>query len=333
MQDLTPTSTLVIQNMPGIGDTVWHIKAFRAIAERTQEKAITLLTPKRTYADQLFAQESCIKHVLWHTDAHRNALKLALFLRRYHFQNVWVFGNRCFSSHIAAYLSGIPHIFGIGKRWPAKMFVDPPSLPSRSKCEHMCVQIDAFLRAHMFRVEHFLHPLLPDPKAVDFVRAQFSKFPRPWIVLGFGGSDMRRVWPQENFAALASALSQPYQNTLFLCGAPHEAASGAWIRETARKSGKNVVLVLNPIFAETMALLSLADVFIGNDSGPLNVSMALGIPTIGIFRVCGAKACVSETFVNIIQQQGRVHRGPFPKDEVSVQEIVGAFESIQGKTQ
>ena len=57
--------TLVIQPLPGIGDMVWHLPHLETIAQATNERRITVMTKRRSRADELFASTAYVDRVLW----------------------------------------------------------------------------------------------------------------------------------------------------------------------------------------------------------------------------------------------------------------------------
>ena len=57
--------TLVIQPLPGIGDMVWHLPHLDAIARTCPDGRVTVLTKRRSRADELFAGSATVSRVLW----------------------------------------------------------------------------------------------------------------------------------------------------------------------------------------------------------------------------------------------------------------------------
>jgi ADP-heptose:LPS heptosyltransferase len=108
---------------------------------------------------------------------------------------------------------------------------------------------------------------------------------RPIIAMhpGSGGYSTARRWAPERFAQLADALYQDVGGQLLLVGGPEEAELHAQIMSMLHSgiparslAGKGSVQV-------TAAALELADLFIGNDAGPMHLATAVGTPTVAIF--------------------------------------------------
>jgi ADP-heptose:LPS heptosyltransferase len=108
--------------------------------------------------------------------------------------------------------------------------------------------------------------------------------PAPFAVLHPGASDMRRRWPAANFAAIADFLVQEGW-LVYINGIENERPIAEEILShmyckynTSDLSGKISVNGLT-------GLLSMADLVISNDSGPLHLAHILHTPALGIYWV------------------------------------------------
>lgn len=95
-----------------------------------------------------------------------------------------------------------------------------------------------------------------------------------------GGSHPGKRWPHERFEALIAEVkgSVGGRHVVFL--GPDDDVTGTWPVGTA---------VLRPSLRELMALVSCCDLFVCNDSGPMHIADALGIPVVAIFEVGNPK--------------------------------------------
>lgn len=107
------------------------------------------------------------------------------------------------------------------------------------------------------------------------------------IVVNPNASDLSRErrWPREYFETLITAAAALPGRKLILIGAPDESDYVATLH--ANLSGETRQRVFNMAgklsVDEMVALLSVADLCISNDSGPLHIAAALGIPTVSFF--------------------------------------------------
>jgi heptosyltransferase II len=90
-----------------------------------------------------------------------------------------------------------------------------------------------------------------------------------------------KEWPADSYASLIDLLARREAAEVVLVGAPSERAKCEEVA-AASKSGAMIAAGHTNI-GELIALLSLCDGFIGNDSGCMHIAGALGIPTVAIF--------------------------------------------------
>src|SRR5208282_4686095 len=90
-----------------------------------------------------------------------------------------------------------------------------------------------------------------------------------------------REWPADSYGALIDLLARREDAEVVLVGASSERAKCEDVA-AASKSGAMIAAGHTNV-GELIALLSLCDGFIGNDSGCMHLAGALGIPTVAIF--------------------------------------------------
>jgi len=102
--------------------------------------------------------------------------------------------------------------------------------------------------------------------------------PRPWLFVAAGSRWVTKRWPPEHFAALVVRAQDSFGGTAVLVGsgddAPLSQATGS------RLSRPSLDLTGQTTLPQLAALLSLADVMVSNDSGPLHLAAALGRPVV-----------------------------------------------------
>ena len=104
---------------------------------------------------------------------------------------------------------------------------------------------------------------------------------KPVAVLCPGSVNSRaKRWPVERYAELSDRLSESGA-TAVLIGSPNERDVSDEVR--ARAHHRPVVLTGKTTVAEVVALISIADVLVTNDTGPAHIGAAIGTPTLVIF--------------------------------------------------
>ncbi|MSO76796.1 MAG: hypothetical protein EXQ87_07775 [Alphaproteobacteria bacterium] len=108
--------------------------------------------------------------------------------------------------------------------------------------------------------------------------AKFADRPRPWVGFGVGASKTWKLWPVRSFDRLLDGLDKRLPGTRFVLGAPTEAD-----RVAAVANRPNTVPASNLPLDEVMALVAECTFLVGNDSGPLNLAVAMGTVAFGLF--------------------------------------------------
>jgi len=134
----------------------------------------------------------------------------------------------------------------------------------------------------------------------------------PMVVIHPGPSWPVREWPDESWATLARALSQPGHVNIVQLGAARHLTMGEV--ETAALPGV-LSLVDQLTLEETTALISLADLFVGIDSGLLHIAASVQTPAVGLWGPTSAHLRFSRSdarsFVTSTAEcQGCHHRVP-----------------------
>jgi heptosyltransferase II len=90
-----------------------------------------------------------------------------------------------------------------------------------------------------------------------------------------------KEWPTMHFVQLINDLAERHDAECVLVGAPDDRPQCATIASASRHGA--LVAAGETNVGQLVALLKLADGFVGNDSGAMHVAAALGQPTVGIF--------------------------------------------------
>ena len=283
------SSNMVMVYMPdrGVGDLMWHLPTLRAIAARALEGKVLLAARPSSRARELLAGEPCVEavdYLEYRSGAFRHLVEILDFYRlcrRRRPRAVWIL-EKIDRPAIGAALAGVRERrgFGLGhgqERW----LTHGPFLPRTMRPAHRIEKLAAFEEAHGLKVASREPALVPAPAALEVVEHCFGDRPKPWIVYGVGASEPRRCWPLDRFTGLSAALSD-LGGTHFWLGGPDDNAAVETELKRADRGCINVNVCDLKLDAGA-ALLSRADLFIGNDSGPLNLAASVGVTSIGLF--------------------------------------------------
>ncbi|MDR3512143.1 MAG: glycosyltransferase family 9 protein [Caulobacteraceae bacterium] len=302
----------VIVGQPGIGDMVWHQPALAAIARR-HGGPVCLFARPSTQAAALFEASPDVAEVVAF-DRGRGAgllpalTDLTLKLRQGRFERCYVLSQRS-SLALAAAMAGVPQRLGFGGGGQRGLLNCGQGLTDD---ETRAVSGGPVVECHQFLVRNGL----PAPEAAPAlaassaaraaVRIRFAAAPRPWIALGVSANEDDRRWIPRRFAELARRLERRCGGTVFLYGGPHHAGQIDQVLERLPERAERIVDLSRQAlpFDQVMALLAESNLFIGNDSGPLNLAAALGIPAYGLFGGAAPHASLSPRIRAILPAVG-----------------------------
>ncbi|MGH9750858.1 MAG: glycosyltransferase family 9 protein, partial [Candidatus Polarisedimenticolia bacterium] len=102
------------------------------------------------------------------------------------------------------------------------------------------------------------------------------------VALHPGASNPPRAWHAERFADLGSRLARRTGARILILGGPGESSL---LRRIAAAMPEGTTVIADPRLPlpVTAGLLMSCRLFVGNDSGPMHLAAALGIPTLGLF--------------------------------------------------
>ncbi len=114
--------------------------------------------------------------------------------------------------------------------------------------------------------------------ALDFAAAVVS---RPGMVALLPGTRWAtKQWPARHFAALAAALRQGGVDTVVL-GSAEDRETGALIAAAARGAVRD--LTGQSSIPQSAAVIARCALAVCNDSGPMHLAVALGVPVVALF--------------------------------------------------
>ncbi len=131
-----------------------------------------------------------------------------------------------------------------------------------------------------------------DPAARDRVDRRLAALGvaarAPVVVLHVSAGNPFRRWPEDAFAALASALARRAADRwVLVTSGPSDRDAAARVVQAARRAsgeaGRHVIDAEGLSLAELRALMDRAALFVGGDSGPLHIASTSDVPIVGLF--------------------------------------------------
>ena len=277
-------STVVIQAKQGIGDVIWHLPFIRAIAATAPAGIVTFLTLPSTHGHELLAGEPCIAQTLYYENRGSelarglHLVRLTALLRQLRPETVWIL-DRSIRPALAALAAGIPKRIGLGfglQRW----FITNAGIDRKFYHDHPIEWLTALMEAMQVPSATSEPILRLRPALTGAIAERYAAKARPWIVLGIGSSAPDKDWPLERWGEFIAGLRHCTPGTVFLIGGPDFAARAEHLVQSAPAPTVNAC---DLTIMEAAGLLAKADLFVGSDSGPMNLAAAVGTPAFGLF--------------------------------------------------
>ncbi len=219
----------------------------------------------------------------------RDYLRLARRLRRAHFDLAFVL-DRSPMLTLLPWLAGVPR--RVGPDSLGRGFSLTDRVPVSSSPEHLQHQADIYLElAHVLKlvVQHPTMHFVPTEAEQQHVLFTPDETHPPIAVFIGGGSNpgmelTAKRWPVERYREIVYKLVHERKAQVLLIGGPDDGIlNQALLTGLAVPEGSVLNLAGTTNFGESAALLQRCVLFIGNDSSPMHLAAAVGIPVIAIF--------------------------------------------------
>lgn len=182
-------------------------------------------------------------------------------------------------SGLMTWASGAPHRVGFrnareGSRYAYTHKIASPGRTGGHAIDRMWAVAEAFGIGHLPKV--FRVPLRAEE--VDAARTALDGLPRPWVAVAPGAKWLTKRWPVAHFAELLNRSQAHFGGSAVLIGGPEDVALAKELSASPR--GPILDLTGRTSLPKLSALLSLCDAMVGNDTGPLHLAAALGVPCV-----------------------------------------------------
>jgi ADP-heptose:LPS heptosyltransferase len=158
----------------------------------------------------------------------------------------------------------------------------------------------------------------------------------PLIIIHTGPSSKVRQWPREHWAALVQGLNRRGYKNILQLGARAGSYAGADAMETAPLPGA-FSLVEQVTLESSLALIALADLYVGIDSGLLHAAVSLQTPAMGLWGSTSAHFRLSTkerqfSLTSSVECQGCHHRMPRQHWETGCPQDIRCMKSLDADT-
>jgi heptosyltransferase-2 len=274
-------SPIVVFGFPGVGDLVRCHSLIRMIADQNPGRPIDIVARRPAVEIAEFMPE--IREAIGEDFQHRHLnmfgrIALASTLRKRGYETAYIVQSS-FKAALVPFLAQIPERIGWAEECRFPLLTRP-----RFRMRRWSRMVDRScwlgVRDAYAAPAKWPEPQLRVPNALqsDFeALREKARATAPVVAIAPGSSDVKKNWPIENYVAVARRCIKA-GCTVWIVGASEHRNLAAAIMEHAPARD----YLTNSLTRLTLTLAA-ADVFVGNDSGPLHIAAAFNKPSIGVF--------------------------------------------------
>ncbi len=279
---------ILVRGTNWIGDAVLTTPALMAIRKGFPQAKIALLA-KPAIAELLHGHPAVDEIVLYRDPGPHaglgGKLTLARLLRRGRYDLAMLFQNAFEAAALTA-LAGIPNRYGYATDGRSFLLTHRVPLTPKIRRSHQVHYYLELLRPLGIQVEPEPPTLRTTPdedaEAIEHLRAFGVDAKKVLIGLNPGSVyGTAKRWLPERFAEVADRVAAEHGGVVLIFGGQGEEELGAAL--AGRMAAPTVVLSGRTTVRRLMALIKQCRLFITNDTGPMHIATAFGVPTVAIF--------------------------------------------------
>ena len=263
---------LVIQPKIGMGDMVIYLPYIHAISKKYQS-AVSILVKKNSRANQLLAEDKHIKEILILDRTKNNSgahdglsgfFKLSKDLKLKKYDKVFIF-NSSLRYFLIAKMAGIKNI---------------SQYPLFRKKDNIVTSAKIFTENELSEIVSTEPELIINENRVNQAKQKFSS-QYSHVVLGISASGFSKRWDIKNFINLCISINKRTPSKFYLAAGNNDKDL---IDEFLNSELSNNCISFKDLkISETLPIIKNCKLYIGNDTGWLHISSALGIKCLALF--------------------------------------------------
>ena len=310
---------LVIQPKIGMGDMVIYLPYIHAISKKYQTP-VSILVKENSRANQLLAEDRHIDEIILLDRSKNNSgshdglsgfLKLSKEIKLKNFNKVFIF-NSSLRYLLISKLAGIKNI---------------SQYPLFRKKDNIVTSAKIFTEYELGSIVSTQPELKINQESFNKVNQSFSKEFKH-ICLGISASGPTKRWNIENFITLCKKVNEKIPSKFYLAAGNND--KDLIDKFLNSEISKNCTSFQDLKIKETMPIIKNCDLYVGNDTGWLHISSALGIKCLALFMDSPVQAYGKYSKnINIIVPEGET-------EETTTHDTLGAdkisFEKVFEKS-
>jgi len=266
-----------------LGDLIWQLPYIKSISEYHKIK-INLIVREKTQAKNILKDLNYIDDIFYNNFRKglfywSDVYKLYKIYKKEQFDYVYLL-DKVNKPAIAAKFAGIKNIIGPGLGNQKKWLTNKNFLNENDWKNNYSEQSQKFLKINSIPVNNLFPEININLKKFESNNLDLIKWGKK-ISFGVDSFEDFKIWQEENFIELADLLLQKklFDFIYLICG-----RDKSYIAEKIiEHSGKDYFInCANKDLSGVVLAIKNSDFFVGNNSGPLNLSSALGVKSFGL---------------------------------------------------
>jgi heptosyltransferase-2 len=285
---------VVVRGTNWVGDAVMTVPALRELRRVLPDAHITLAT--RSWANGIFADADFIDNILVYDRKPRDlraVISQTMEWRKRSFDLAVLFQN-AFEAAVIASLAGVMNRIGYATDGRRAFLTNPLKVPAWHDQRHeifyylnVVAELERAITGESRILEHEPRfDLVVSDERKEEAHRMLEKHGatrgRTLVTICPGSINSRaKRWPADRFAQLADRYVDELNADVALIGSAEELTVSRHVAEQMKH--RPIMLTGETRISQAVAILSLADLLVTNDTGPAHIASALGRPTLVIF--------------------------------------------------
>tara|TARA_A100001011_G_scaffold398726_1_gene504172 strand:+ start:87 stop:1028 length:942 start_codon:yes stop_codon:yes gene_type:complete len=308
---------LVIQQRYGIGDMVIFLPYLKAISKKI-DGSITLLAKESSKANELLFEENFLDEIIVldkSKDGILGFFKLVKEIKSRRFDQVFIF-NGSLRYKILSKLSGIKSIY----QYPLFIskdiiFETAKNFIKKSLDINVATQPSIFLKPETIKAAKEKYNIDKNEKH---------------LILGISASGPTKRWPIDNFIKLAQKLHEYGPCKFYIATGESDSDLNKILNSSV---GKYCLSLSSLSIKEILPIIKNSNLYVGNDTGFMHISSALGIRCLGIFVDSPAYSYSAySNNINVIVPEGETLQSTshdtLGKDKISFEKVLSFSKKL-----
>ena len=277
---------IIIVRMDRIGDVVLSTPVIKAVRNAYPDSHIAVLV--RPYAREVVEGNPYIDEVITYDKSEKEKglfgkIMFIVGLRNKKFDLAIILHPKN-SSHILAYLAGIPKRLGYDKKLGIFLTKKIPHTKQYGLKHEIDYALGLLRYIGIESSDKSLHVPV-NKSSEERIKGIFDKNGisqnDPVITIHPAASCRSRRWKLERFVKVSDVLAKKYGARIIIISGPDDKAMGDRVAELMKSRALN--LSGKTSVSDIVSILRRSKLLISNDSGPVHISCAVGTPVISIF--------------------------------------------------